>query len=151
MNKNDKVKTEFNYNYISVILLYVWALAFIVEARNITEPQSRIFPYFIGGIAIFLATILLIKSKFNLGFQDTFDFSGTGKAIKYGVILIIYVALTATLGFYISTPLYLLGGMWMLGQRNKKLMIGVAIGTPLIIFLFFDLILGIKIPMGMFF
>jgi len=152
MDKNNTTKKPFNYNYISVVLLYVWALIFIIEAyRNITDSGSKIFPYFVGGFAIFLATVLLIKSKFNIGKQETFDFSGSKKSIIYGIILVVYVALVATIGFYIATPIYLYFGMWMLGQRNKKVMISVSLALPLAVFLFFDLLLGMKIPAGILF
>lgn len=151
MNKNEEGKKPFNYNYISVALLYAVALLFIVSARSISEADSKIFPYIVAGLTIVLASIILIKSLFNLGRQETFDFTGSFKAFKFGVVLLIYIALTVIFGFYISTPIYLFFGMKILGQKNLKLMLIVSVATPLIIYLFFDLLLGMEIPTGIFF
>jgi hypothetical protein len=54
-------------------------------------------------------------------------------------------------GFYISTLLYLPAGMLYLGQRSWKVIAGVTVGLPLIVFIFFDLILGMQMPVGILF
>lgn len=146
------VKKTFNYNYASVILLYVWALIFFIATTSIKNPDSRIFPYFVSGMAIVLSTILLLKTYFKWGKkEDTFDFSGSRSAVIMVGILLSYITVTAVIGFYIATPFYLYIAMWILGQRNKKVMLMISLLMPILIFLFFDLILGMRIPQGMFF
>ena len=67
------------------------------------------------------------------------------------VILLLYIAATTLTGFYLSTPLYLALSMWVLGQRNKKIIIVVSAMTPLVIYLFFTLLLGMRVPEGVLF
>jgi putative tricarboxylic transport membrane protein len=151
MKEKDSAKKSHYINYGAAAFLTIWALIFIFEARKIAEPSSRYFPYAIGGLTIVISAFLVIKAFFNIGHQEEFDFARTAKAMLYAVILTSYVAIIYFAGFYIATPIYLVVGMLMLGQKKVKTIISVAIGTPLIIYLFFDLLLGMKIPQGIFF
>jgi putative tricarboxylic transport membrane protein len=151
MKEKDSAKKSHYINYGAAAFLTIWALIFMLEARKIAEPSSRYFPYAIGGLTIAISAFLVIKAFFNIGHQEEFDFARTAKAMLYAVILTSYVAIIYFAGFYIATPIYLVVGMLMLGQKKVKTIISVAIGTPLIIYLFFDLLLGMKIPQGIFF
>lgn len=147
--ENKTSKKSFNFNYLSVALIYIWALAFLLWTPKIKDPGSRMFPVAISIFAIVLATILLLKTYFKWGKQEELDFSGSKMAMLMAVLLIAYVALIEAVGFYLATPFYLYITMWVLGQRKKKLMISISILMPLIVFVFFDLILGMQIPEGM--
>lgn len=151
MKEKSATKKSHYINYGAAIFLTIWALIFMFEAKNIAEPSSRYFPYAIGILTIVISIILVVKSASNIGHQEEFDFSGTSKAMLYAVILTVYVSLIYFIGFYIATPIYLTVGMLVLGQRNIKTIASVTILTTLIIYLFFDLLLGMKIPTGIFF
>jgi len=146
--ENKTTKKSFNFNYLSVIIIYVWALAFLLWTPKIKDPGSRMFPVAISIFAIVLATILLLKTYFKWGKQEELDFTGTKMAILMAAFLVAYVALIEAVGFYLATPFYLYITMWVLGQRRKKLMLTISIVMPLLVYLFFDLILGMQIPEG---
>ena len=42
--ENKTTKKSFNFNYLSVIIIYVWALAFLLWTPKIKDPGSRMFP-----------------------------------------------------------------------------------------------------------
>lgn len=147
--ENKSTKKSFNFNYLSVVLIYIWALAFLLWTPKIKDPGSRMFPVAISIFAIVLATILLLKTYFKWGKQEELDFSGSKMAMLMAALLIAYVALIEVVGFYLATPFYLYITMWVLGQRRKKIMLSISILMPLLVFLFFDLILGMEIPEGL--
>ena len=151
MKEKDSAKKSHYINYGAAAFLTIWALIFIFEARKIAEPSSRYFPYAIGGLTIAISVFLVIKALFNIGHLEEFDFARTSKAMIYAIILTTYGTCIYFAGFYIATPIYLVVGMLFLGQRNKKTILSIAIGTPLIIYLFFDLLLKMRIPQGIFF
>lgn len=143
-------KKEFNYNYLSVFFLYIWAGAFLISALTIKDASSRMFPVFISIAAIILASLLLIKTYRAKGKSTEYmEFGGSREAMVFALILLAYIGLAAVVGFYFSTPVYLYVSMYLLGQRNHKLMAIVTLSIPLGIYLFFDLLLGMQIPMGM--
>ena len=145
---NKPERKRFNYNYLSVILIYLWALAFLVSIPQIANTQSRMFPIIVSVFAILLATVFLLKTYFAKGKGELPDFSGSGMAMLMTVLLIIYVGAIWFMGFYLATPIYLYVTMWVLGQRRKRLMIIISLLTPLCVYLFFSLLLGMRIPEG---
>jgi len=103
-------------------------------------------------LTIVSTTFLLLKTYYNWGKkEDPVNFSGTLSALFMAFVLLVYTVAIATIGFYLATPLYLFISMWTLGQRNTKLIFAVSLLTPLVVYLFFDLLLKLQIPKGIFF
>lgn len=146
--ENKPIKKPFNYNYLSVVLIYIWAFAFLLWAPKIKDPASRMFPVGISIFAIILATVLLFKNKFNWGINQELNFSGTKTAMIMAALLIAYVGVIEVVGYYLATPFYLYTCMWVLGQRNKKLMLTISLMMSLGAYLFFGLLLDMQIPEG---
>ena len=147
--ENKSTKKTFNYNYLSVTLIYIWAAAFLLWAPKIKDPASRMFPVGISIFAIILATILLLKTKYNWGKNQELNFSGTKTAMIMAAFLIIYVGVIEVVGYYFATPFYLYISMWVLGQKNKKLMLVISLLMSLGAYVFFGLLLDMQIPEGM--
>lgn len=146
-----KTKKEFNWNIISCIFIYIWAAVFFIASIGIKEQSSRMFPRIMCFLAVVLSTVFLIsclRGKDVKEGDEPISFKGAGRAMIMGVILIGYILLNWLTGFYISTVIFLPVGMLYLGQRNWKLIAGVSIGLPLIVWLFFDLTLGMIMPTG---
>ncbi|HWQ30211.1 MAG TPA: tripartite tricarboxylate transporter TctB family protein, partial [Negativicutes bacterium] len=125
----------------------VWAGAFLLWTPKIKDPGSRMFPIGISIFAILLATALLIRTK--MGKVENPDFTGTKMAMIMAGLLVAYVGFIELVGFYIATPFYLYITMWILGQRNKKLMLTISVLMALGVYLFFGLLLDMQIPEGM--
>lgn len=147
--ENKSNKKQFNYNYLSVIFIYVVAGAFLKMTPQIKDPTSRWFPYLIGSLAVVLATVVLIKNIFNLGKkEEPLDFSNSGIAFVMAGLLFAYVMFIELVGFYIATPFYLYITMWVLGQKSKKIMFAISLLFPLGVYIFFEMLLNMEIPQG---
>ncbi len=147
-----KEKKQLNYNLMSCVFIYVWAVVFFIASLSIEDQASRTFPQVLCGLAVLLATVFLV-SILTGKYKDDNEccFAGTARAMGMGGILILYIIANYLAGFYISTLLYLPAGMLYLGQRSWKVIAGVTVGLPLIVFIFFDLILGMQMPVGILF
>ena len=147
-------KKKFNWNIISCIFIYIWAGIFFVSSLGIEDAGSRMFPQIMCGLSALLSTLFLIsclRGKDVKEGDDPISFAGTGRAAVMGAILSGYILLNYLTGFYISTVIFLPIGMLYLGQRNWKVIAVISIALPLIIFLFFDLLLGMMMPTGILF
>ena len=147
-------KKKFNWNIISCIFIYIWAGIFFVSSLGIEDAGSRMFPQIMCGLSALLSTLFLIsclRGKDVKEGDDPISFAGTGRAAVMGAILGGYILLNYLTGFYISTVIFLPIGMLYLGQRNWKVIAVISIALPLIIFLFFDLLLGMMMPTGILF
>jgi hypothetical protein len=148
-NKSNK-KGSYS-NYFSATFIYLISIGFLINALKIKDPTSRMFPIVICIISIIIATVLVLQTRLNLKNSDeNVDFSGMNISLKMFEILIVYVVAIEIASFYIATPIYLYVTMMSLGQKNKKLMIIVSVLFTLAVYLFFDLLLGMEIPMGRF-
>lgn len=147
------VESGFDYNIVSSIFLYIIAFVFLFLTHSLKDSGSRVFPYIVCILTIILATALLwcTKRKNRRGTGDVFDFSGTLSALAMCVFLLLYTVATTFIGFYLSTPFYLAASMWFLGQRNKKIILLISVMTPLVIYVFFTLLLGMRVPEGVLF
>ena len=144
-------KKKFNFNLLSCFFIYIWAGVFFVASLGIEDPKSRLFPQIMCGLSAFLATLFLIsclRGKDVKEGDDPISFAGTGRAAVMGLILGGYILLNYLTGFYISTVVFLPIGMLYLGQRNWKIIASISVALPLIVYVFFDLILGMMMPAG---
>lgn len=152
--KTLNTKKKFNWNIISCIFIYIWAGIFFVSSLGIEDAGSRMFPQIMCGLSVLLATLFLISCLRGKDVKEgdaPISFAGTGRAAVMGAILGGYILLNYLTGFYISTVIFLPIGMLYLGQRNWKVIVAISIALPLIIFLFFDLLLGMMMPTGILF
>lgn len=147
-------KKKFNWNILSCLFIYIWAAVFFISSMSIEDPSSRLFPRIMCGLSVLLATLFLIsclRGKDVKEGDEPISFAGTGRAAIMGAILGGYILLNYLTGFYIATVVFLPIGMLYLGQRNWKVIISISIALPLIIFLFFDLLLSMMMPTGILF
>ena len=152
--KTLNTKKKFNWNILSCLFIYIWAGIFFVSSLGIEDAGSRMFPQIMCGLSALLSTLFLIsclRGKDVKEGDDPISFAGTGRAAVMGAILSGYILLNYLTGFYISTVIFLPIGMLYLGQRNWKVIAVISIALPLIIFLFFDLLLGMMMPTGILF
>ena len=149
--ENKSNKDMFKSNYLSAAFIYFIAIAFLINTLKIKDPTSRMFPIVICIVSIIIATILVLKTRLNLkNSYENVDLSGMSVSLKMFRMLLVYVVAIEIASFYIATPIYLYVTMMSLGQKNKKLMIIVSVLFTLAVYLFFDLLLGMEIPMGRF-
>lgn len=146
-NKTDK--KQFDFNYLSVGLIYIWALIFLMATPQIKDPASRMFPVGVSIFSIILATVLLIRTKMGRNKEEALDFKGGKLAMTMALLLIVYVLAIEIVGFYFATPVYLYFTMLILGQKNKKTVAIISFLMPVLVYVFFDVILDMEIPLGM--
>ena len=149
---NKSAKKNFNHNYVLVIFLYIWSSIFLFSIPSIKSVNSRLFPYIICILTVVSATVFLLKTYYHWGKkEDPVDFSGILLVLFMVVLLFIYILLIEIIGFYLATPLYLFISMWILGQKNIKLSLIISLLAPLVVYIFFDVLLKLQIPKGFFF
>ncbi|WP_213698115.1 tripartite tricarboxylate transporter TctB family protein [Acetomicrobium sp.] len=150
MSKGNK---DFNYNYLSVLFIYLISIIFLISAFQLKDVGSRVVPIAISIFSIILATIFFLKMRMDQRrrTEEKFDFSGTKTAVKMGIVMLLYVLFTEGVGFYIATPIFLAISMIMLGQKNKKTVFLISILIPLFVWVFFDYMLNLRVPEGIFF
>lgn len=148
----ENTKKNFNWDYVLIVSVYAAILVFFYHTQKITQSDSRLFPYIVMAICTFLNTTLLVKTLLTAKTTEPPKiFVGGKRAFLIVACMLVYILGIVVVGFYIATPIYLFVTMYLFGQRNKKVMIGVSVIVPLFVFLTFELIMKLPIPKGMLF
>jgi putative tricarboxylic transport membrane protein len=143
---NNNTKKIFNHKYILVIFLYIIGFLFLFSTPSIKDSGARVFPYILSISTIVSATIVLLRTYYNLDKEEnSVDFSGTSFVLFIIIMLIFYIGLMKIIGFYLSSFLFLCLFMWLLGQKNIKLIILLSLLSVSMIYIFFNQFLGLRI------
>ncbi|MDX8347470.1 tripartite tricarboxylate transporter TctB family protein [Cognatiyoonia sp. IB215446] len=114
-------------------------------------PGGGAFPFWLSAIMFICAAGILIRS-FRGAMPDTgafFDTETLGSVVSVVVALTVTVALMSWLGAYIVLPLFLFWYLKIFGKHSWLLTLCVTIGTPIFLFMFFEVTLKILLPKGL--
>lgn len=111
------------------------------------------FPFYIGVCGIVFSILLLILSlikkdendKLLLRYLKTLDFK-TG--ILFVILMLFYGYAMKTLGFIISTTIFLIAGFFILKERNLKRLFLISISVSIGFYLLLNNLLGVYIDPG---
>ena len=126
-------------------LFLILLLGFPQNTGNGVGPGVVPLLWIIGIYAF--SIILLIQAL--LGYEEKDPQWGHLKVvIPYFIFTIVYLFLMQIIGYFISTILFLMGGMYYLTYRNWKVMISLTAGWLIFSYLAFYKLLYVPLPKG---
>ena len=130
------------------------ALVFGIVTINFPRNEDKVGPgvvpgLWLTGILIF-STLLLVKVLIGKEEKDP-PWGKIGKVAVFIVMTILYIIIMQFIGYYLSTVIYLILGMYYLSYRNWIVMISVAGGWILFSYFAFYRLLYVPLPKGMLF
>lgn len=143
---------------ITAAITFVGSLWYIFEALKMPlvagkAPGSGWMPLLLGVLMAFLATLLYISSVRRSNSQDkSVDWpKGRGLVNNVGILvgLAVSVILLQLVGYLISTFVFLLGLLFLLGRYNWKFATGMATVSTAILYWIFKIWLAIPLPPGL--
>ena len=143
---------KINYNlilsgffmWIALFFYYQTMLFDIPEKLNVTSP-AMIPRLWSLGLIVFVIWNIVNELK---GKNKPAETGNIKLVLKILLLLVIYLISIPTIGYYISTPVFLLGSMYVLGYRKWEIMLINAFGFVLFSYLVFDILLKIELPLG---
>lgn len=141
---NYKVLLSGVFIWIAAFFLYQTTLFDIPQGLNITSPAL---------IPRIWAIALLIFAIWNLVnvLKDPNNIAKTNNLKILGLIilaLLIYFITIPLIGYFLSTPLFLIAGMYIMKYRYWPVILINSFGFVLFSYAVFDLVLKIDLPMG---
>ncbi|HZK55206.1 MAG TPA: tripartite tricarboxylate transporter TctB family protein [Desulfosporosinus sp.] len=145
----NKKKVDFISSILVIcISIMVFYLSLSFKKLEATEVGAAFMPRVYAGALIILSVILFVQSIKSKEDDDSGDFKMV--AITMGVIAG-YIVLTPMLGFYISTLVSVLALLLFSRIRKPILLITMPVGISLFIYICFQKLLHVPIPLGKFF
>lgn len=117
---------------------------------------SGFWPKVLGLVMGVLSLALIVEGLFGKQAEGekapiAFGTEGFHRVLKLFAVLIVFGAILYFLGIYVGILFMMPLCMWLHGERNKKILVGLAVGSCLFIYLVFGLALRVPLPMGLLF
>ena len=114
------------------------------------------WPKVLGLVMGVLSLALIVEGLFGKQAEGekvpiAFGTDGFHRVLKLFAVLIVFGAILYFLGIYVGILFMMPLCMWLHGERNKKILVGLSVGSCLFIYLVFGLALRVPLPMGLLF
>ncbi|WP_029004995.1 tripartite tricarboxylate transporter TctB family protein [Azorhizobium doebereinerae] len=113
-------------------------------------PQAGYFPFYVGAIMMVasIGTLLKCVLASHPDRSNFVDRSQLRSVLQVLVPTTAYVVLINLLGLYVSSAIFIAFFMWWLGKYKLPLILPVAIGVPLVLFVMFEIWFLVPLPKG---
>jgi len=140
----------------SILYFYKSYDIHLLPGSHFDVMNARTFPFYLGVLGVALSILMLILSFVKPDPEDRLDWEKLkGYDFKKGLYLVaamIFYGLTIrTLGFIISTILFLSIGFLILGERSVKVILLTSVGVSVVFWFLLTKILGVYIEQGVIF
>ena len=150
-----------------LVALSAWALSALFYKTSLTMPPAA---YHMPQILAFLVSVLAVlmvvdvflfkrrsknEEKVDItadtapyigGFFDGVNMVRTG---AFMVMVVLYILLLESVGYFIMTPLFLLGALSLLRGTRLWIIVVISVVAPLIVYSIFVTFLDLPMPMGL--
>ncbi|MDY0290145.1 MAG: tripartite tricarboxylate transporter TctB family protein [Sphaerochaeta sp.] len=142
--------------WTGVVLMLVSVGVWILTA-NLPVPKRGIgpgsYPRVVAAI-LFLLGLVTSVSNIQGGYpkaSGSINWVHLGRAALLAVMSLVYVRLLNLIGFPLLTPFFLFSVIMLFGFKRWKMALLVSIGTTAVIFILFNIVFMVFLPVGRFF
>jgi len=112
-------------------------------------PDSGYFPFYVGLLMLISSAIVLVRALALRGPRERFvDARQFRLVLALLVPTVVFVAVTAFLGIYVTAALYLAYFMIVVGHYRARIALPIALGVPIALFLLFEIWFLVPLPKG---
>jgi len=147
---------SFFFLLFSMIYFYQSFTIRLLPGSHYEAMTARTFPYYLGLFGIVLSSIILILSFVKENKSDYFDWENLStfdfrKGLYFILAMLLYGYTIRTLGFMISTIIFLIIGFMILGERRIKVILLTSVGVSVVFWFLLTQVLGVYIQQGVIF
>lgn len=154
------MKTMKKWNYVISAVMAVLGIAIIAASSSFKtflssgDPGPGFWPMLLGGIIVLCSILLIItnmvSSKTEEKKEVVFWSPAHGRVYKMMGAALLFCMTMYLLGFYIAMLIFMPISMKLMGMDDDRIMVGITIGTLVIIFVAFQIGLKTAMPAPIF-
>ena len=151
-----------------LVALSAWALSILFYTTSLTMPPAayhmpQILAVFVSVLAVLMvADVFLFKRRkqneeaadatvetkapYIGGFFDGMNVPRTG---VFMAMVVLYILLLESVGYFIMTPLFLFGTLSLLRGTRPWIILAISLVAPMIVYSIFVTFLDLPMPMGL--
>lgn len=142
-------------NYILALIVITLALIFYFWGNAFSDDAKQ-WPQFFSITLVILSILLIIDTTIKPDREKETDQNNNeikpkiyDTKVFYTVgLLLMYVLIMGSLGFLLTTPIFLALLLWFINYRSLGKLITISLGTTVGLVVVFQFILGVPIPQG---
>lgn len=143
--------------YLLPVALLILSLNYIRLTYGNLQWQNLRYPYLIIGLMVFLIVLIMFEEAIDL--RNT-EFSVNTRTavsnyaeqwdipIKFAMLLVVYVILIPTLGFFTGSAVFMMSSMYITSVGSRAVAATVIISTLSMIWILFVEIVNVRPPQG---
>jgi hypothetical protein len=114
-------------------------------------PGGGAFPFWLSAIMFVAAGGIILRSlgRKSDGVENFFDPETFSSVVSVTIALVVTIAIIPWGGAYIALPLFLIWYLKIFGNHGWILTLSLTFGTPVFLFMFFEVTLKILLPKGL--
>ena len=131
------------------LTLIVLSVIFYMMAGSFRNPDAATWPRLVLICIMILSSMLMLygwqltKQNADTTLPSLNTLAGAMGAL---LVMVIYAVLMNFTGYFVSTAIFLPVGMFLLGQRNWKAILGVTVGLEVFVYVLFVMQLQLRMP-----
>lgn len=139
------MKIKMNGDIGTGIILLIIEAVFYSLSHGFINPEAARWPQAVLLVSAVLSILLLIHGIREKKYQAP-EYKSVKAPFLALLMMIVYCSVMELAGFFISTAVFCPLGMYMLGQRNWKVLVGVPIGLDAFVYVLFVMQLQMQMP-----
>lgn len=140
---------------IAAVITLVFAIVFYINSLKLPREAASL-PRILIGIIVLLTLGMLLEAvlkerkakKASQEQPEEKEIIKHGRVFIFGLLIAIYITLIKPVGYFIVTPLFVIGALSYLKSTRFKAAVFVALGFTLFVYLLFVVFLELPIPLG---
>jgi hypothetical protein len=141
--------------FVGLFLIAIGTVIFVIgstfNAPSVDPLGSSFYPKMIGGLIIGGGLLMVITSvivSVRVGAvvieHDPINF----KLVSLFFMAVVYVAVLGKIGFVLANVSFMVGSLFIFGERNKKRLIVLPVGFTTFLVILFRFLLNVNLPTG---
>ena len=151
-------------SHVGALFFFLFSAVYFYQSFNIhllagshyEAMTARTFPFYLGILGMLISGLILLFALVRPDGADAFDWQELGtydfrKGLYFILAMLFYGYTIRTLGFIISTIIFLIIGFKILGEKSWKVVLLTSFGVSIIFWILLTQVLGVYIEQGLVF
>lgn len=140
----------------SILYFYQSYNIHLLPGSHYDAMTARTFPFYLGILGIVISVLMFALTFIRVDESDLFDWENLKtydlkKGIYFILAMLLYGFTIRTLGFIISTIIFLIIGFKILEEKRWKIILSTSLGVSVVFWFLLTQVLGVYIEQGLVF
>ena len=130
------------------IFSFAFAMFFYVEANSMVD-SARLFPQIVAALVFLLSVVMAFNAWRSAPPEEKGAKINAKRLVIYAAMLAVYIWSTDTVGYFITTPVFMIVGFLYLKAAGFFRAVAITAAFMVFVYLLFVQFLNLPVPLGL--